>query len=341
MFRSRPSPLQLRGGGRGKSSTGDSFLKPDDEFTSSPNEQRLLRQADSGDQTTVTTSGELDQRIRASSGSRHETDSPKSSGASFLARFARKKSTNNGAQSPRPSTVFSPILVNKKLNESLKQQQQQQIITSSPPLPTKFDLKDASSPGIITTTTTTTSIQTKSSISRIRYNSETNSDHTSNGFSTANNNNNSRRSSELSPLDERLRRRLSTGLIANRLITVLETPHKRDLLREYLQVIHADESILLWDSLLQRYTEPDPNSRAKLALEILESYLLPSSPKQVNLSANTSNQMIKLYEEKDLENLSWVEIFDEVLDEVFTDLRMSSTFAQFCKDREGKSSTDE
>ena len=110
---------------------------------------------------------------------------------------------------------------------------------------------------------------------------------------------------------------------------VLDSDPTRRRFRRYLQTLKMDENIKFWDCVTVFRSETNLDRRAASGRAIIQTFVLDSAPFQVNLSSNTKEEIVALYQKNERSVLSSEHLFDKAMDELFQDLRQSDAFRLF------------
>jgi hypothetical protein len=110
---------------------------------------------------------------------------------------------------------------------------------------------------------------------------------------------------------------------------ILKDDPIRRRFRRYLQTLKMEENIRFWDSVSVFRLDNDPHKRFVSARAIISTFVLDSSPLQVNLSSKTRQALVDAFNQNNKEILSHIDVFDTAMSELFNDLRLSDAFRQF------------
>jgi Regulator of G protein signaling domain len=113
------------------------------------------------------------------------------------------------------------------------------------------------------------------------------------------------------------------------LTKVLQDDPMRRRFRRYLQTLKMEENVRFWDSVLMFRSEADAHRRYVSARAIIQTFVLDSSPLQVNLSSATKQVITGAFASNDKSQLSSSDFFQSATNELFEDLRQSDAFRKF------------
>ena len=119
---------------------------------------------------------------------------------------------------------------------------------------------------------------------------------------------------------------------AEQLSVIMESDPTRRRFRRYLATLKMDENVLFWDSVAAFIKELNDTKRSITARQIIMTYILDNSPKQVNVAWNTKNTLMEVYKSNDVKALSDLNLFEPVIKELFDDLKNSTAFLKFLDD---------
>lgn len=99
--------------------------------------------------------------------------------------------------------------------------------------------------------------------------------------------------------------------------------------REYASSKHADEGICFLDDLATATMDANyHHTMEEHAIKLMNTYFLEGAPRWVNLPASLRETLLEKFESRSFTSLS--ALFDDAMYEVFTDLKKSDTFRDFC-----------
>ena len=113
------------------------------------------------------------------------------------------------------------------------------------------------------------------------------------------------------------------------LVKILQDDHVRRRFRRYLQTLKMEENVRFWDSIIILDAEKDEYKRYVSVRAVIQTFILDSSPLQVNLSSTVRDPILKAFKEDDRAKLSDSNLFQEATQELFEDLRQSDAFRVF------------
>ena len=119
------------------------------------------------------------------------------------------------------------------------------------------------------------------------------------------------------------------GTASEALTKILQDDPMRRRFRRYLQTLKMEENVRFWDSIIILSTELDDYKRYVSARAIIQTFVLDSSPLQVNLSSKTRDPILKAFKEDNRAELSSITFFQQATQELFEDLRQSDAFRVF------------
>ena len=122
---------------------------------------------------------------------------------------------------------------------------------------------------------------------------------------------------------------LSKPTSTTQLKMILDSDPTRRRFRQYLQTLKMDENIRFWDSVTVNKVETNPIKRAISARAIIQTFVLDTSPLQVNLSSKVKDEIVKAYNDNDRTKLVDEDFFQPAMDELFQDLHQSDAFRTF------------
>jgi hypothetical protein len=111
--------------------------------------------------------------------------------------------------------------------------------------------------------------------------------------------------------------------------SVLDDDPMRRRFRRYLQGLKMDENLRFWDCVMVNKIELNPQKRSISTRAIIQTFVMDSSPFQVNLSSKVKQELLRAHRENDVIALSSESFFDTAMDELFKDLRQSDAFRAF------------
>jgi hypothetical protein len=110
---------------------------------------------------------------------------------------------------------------------------------------------------------------------------------------------------------------------------ILDDDPLRRRFRRYLKTLKRGENLQFYDCVHVNNAEPNAQKRAVSAKAIIQTFVLDSSPYQVNLSSNTKDELKKAHDENNFTKLADVEFFHQAMHELFNDLLYSDAFRSF------------
>ena len=113
------------------------------------------------------------------------------------------------------------------------------------------------------------------------------------------------------------------------LAKVLQDDPMRRRFRRYLQTLKMEENVRFWDSIVMFRAEPNEHRRYVSARAIIQTFVLDSSPLQVNLSSKTKDAILRAFNNNDKAALGSMDFFNAASNELFEDLRQSDAFRVF------------
>ncbi len=110
------------------------------------------------------------------------------------------------------------------------------------------------------------------------------------------------------------------------LLGLLEHPVYGPMFEQYAKIKHADEGILFLNDFFELDEKSDTHSCAK---KLIEKYFLNNSEFNINLKADNLNKLLSVYESGKYTLFS---LFEDVIAEVFDDIKNSDTLRNFIAD---------
>jgi hypothetical protein len=125
-----------------------------------------------------------------------------------------------------------------------------------------------------------------------------------------------------------IRRKLSAPPAQNVMLNILNHSEGYFLVLEFARNEYSAENVACWDDIQKYKAEPDNNRKRKIAMSIYATYMMQTSPSEINLPVGT----LKAVKDKLDTGIPTKSLFNECENQLLANI--SDTFSRFCITRE-------